>query len=49
MRGYKTPIGVADWTTAMTTALPEELSSSLPSIEELEAELSDPPATAADQ
>ncbi len=33
----------------MTTALPEELSSSLPSIEELEAELSDPPVTAADQ
>lgn len=49
VRGYKTPIGVADWTTALTTALPEELSSSLPSIEELEAELSDPPATAADQ
>lgn len=49
VRGYKTPIGVADWTTAMTTALPEELSSSLPSIEELEAELSDPPAGAADQ
>jgi predicted nuclease of restriction endonuclease-like (RecB) superfamily len=49
VRGYKTPIGVADWTTALTTALPEELSSSLPSIEELEAELSDPPATAADR
>ncbi len=49
VRGYQTPIGVADWTTAITTAIPEELSSSLPSIEELEAELSDPPATAADQ
>ena len=49
VRGYKTPIGIADWTTALTTALPEELSSSLPSIEELEAELSDPPAGAADQ
>jgi hypothetical protein len=48
LRGYSTPIGVADWTSALTTALPEELSSSLPSIEELEAELSDPPATAAD-
>src|SRR5664279_5193039 len=43
LRGYSTPIGVADWTTAMTTALPEELSSSLPSIAELEAELSEPP------
>lgn len=42
LRGYSTPIGVADWTTAITTALPEELASSLPSIEEIEAELSDP-------
>lgn len=49
LRGYRTPIGVAEWTTAITSALPDELSSSLPSIEELEAELSDPPATAADQ
>jgi len=42
LRGYNTPIGVADWTTAITTALPEDLASSLPSIEEIEAELSDP-------
>jgi len=49
VRGYKTPIGIADWTTALTTALPEELAATLPSIEELEAELSDPPATAADR
>ena len=49
LRGYSTPIGVAEWTTAIRSALPEELSSSLPSIEELEAELSDPPVTAADQ
>ncbi|HEY5848229.1 MAG TPA: PDDEXK nuclease domain-containing protein [Microlunatus sp.] len=42
LRGYNTPIGVADWSTAITTALPEELASSLPSIEEIEAELSDP-------
>jgi len=34
---------VAEWTTAITTALPEEFSSSLPSIAELEAELSEPP------
>ena len=43
LRGYSTPIGVAEWTTAITTALPEEFSSSLPSIAELEAELSEPP------
>jgi len=41
LRGYNTPIGVADWTTAITTALPEDLASSLPSIEEIEPELSD--------
>ena len=49
LRGYSTPIGVAEWTTAIKSALPDELSSSLPSIEELEAELSDPWVTAADQ
>lgn len=42
LRGYNTPIGVADWTTVITTALPADLASSLPSIEEIEAELSDP-------
>jgi hypothetical protein len=49
LRGYSTPIGVAEWTTANTSALPEELSSSLPSVEELEAELSAPPAAGADE
>jgi predicted nuclease of restriction endonuclease-like (RecB) superfamily len=39
LRGYSSPIGVAEWTTAITTALPEEFTSSLPSIAELEAEL----------
>ena len=34
------PIGVADWKTAITDSLPEELASNLPSIETLEAELS---------
>jgi len=43
LHGFSTPIGVAEWTTAITTALPEEFASSLPSIEELEAELSEPP------
>jgi predicted nuclease of restriction endonuclease-like (RecB) superfamily len=49
LRGYNTPIGVADWTTAITTALPQDLASSLPSIQEIEAELSDPaPSTTED-
>lgn len=42
LRGYSTPIGVADWTTAITTSLPDDLAATLPSIEQLEAELSDP-------
>jgi len=49
LRGYSSPIGVSDWTTAITTALPEDLASSLPSIEEIEAELSDPDAGTTDQ
>jgi predicted nuclease of restriction endonuclease-like (RecB) superfamily len=43
LRGYRAPIGVAEWTTAITTSLPDELSSSLPSIAELESELADAP------
>jgi len=42
LRGYSAPIGVAEWTTAITTSLPDELSSSLPSIAELESELAPP-------
>lgn len=41
LRGYTAPIGVAEWTTAITSSLPTDLASSLPSIEELEAELAD--------
>ena len=33
------PIGVADWETQILSSVPEELRSSLPSVEELEAEL----------
>jgi predicted nuclease of restriction endonuclease-like (RecB) superfamily len=40
LRGYRAPIGVAEWTTAITTSLPDEFSSSLPSVAELESELS---------
>ena len=42
LRGYHAPIGIAEWTTAITTSLPEALSGSLPTIEQLEAELADP-------
>lgn len=40
LRNMSAPIGVADWTEAITTSLPAELTESLPSIEDLEAELS---------
>lgn len=39
LRDVKAPIGVAEWATAITTSLPDELRGSLPSIEELESEL----------
>ena len=39
LAGYKNPIGVAEWKNQMVKALPEELRSSLPSIEEIEKEL----------
>jgi predicted nuclease of restriction endonuclease-like (RecB) superfamily len=39
LRGYTAPIGVAEWKTAITEHLPAELESSLPTVEELEAEL----------
>lgn len=48
LRGYATPIGVAEWTTELeetltaelTTELPAELSARLPTVADLEAELS---------
>lgn len=43
LRGYNAPIGIAEWTTAITTSLPDELSGTLPTIEELEAELTTTP------
>ncbi len=39
LAGYQNPIGVAEWKNQMAAALPEELKSSLPSIEEIEKEL----------
>lgn len=39
LEGYTNPIGVAGWEEQITKNLPDELKSSLPSIEEIEAEL----------
>lgn len=39
LRGLDQSIAVAEWQTQLTDSLPEELASSLPSIEEIEAEL----------
>jgi predicted nuclease of restriction endonuclease-like (RecB) superfamily len=39
LRGLNKPIGVADWETKLVEQLPEELRGSLPTVEELEAEL----------
>ena len=39
LKGFKAPIGVAEWTDAINSSLPEEFESALPSIAELEAEL----------
>lgn len=39
LRDLRKPIGVAQWETKLTRALPKELKSSLPSIEVIEAEL----------
>ena len=39
MRGFTSPMGVAEWETKLTESLPDELKGSLPSVEEIEAEL----------
>lgn len=39
LAGYQNPIGVAEWKNQLQQAIPEELRSSLPSIEEIEKEL----------
>ncbi len=43
LRNSVGPIGVAEWTTAITTSIPPEIAPSLPTIADLEAELADPP------
>jgi Uncharacterized conserved protein len=37
--GFQKPIGVAEWETRLVESLPEELKGSLPTVEEIEAEL----------
>ncbi|MFN2358913.1 MAG: YhcG family protein [Desulfotignum sp.] len=39
LRGFSKPMSVAQWQTRLTDTLPDELKGSLPSIEEIEAEL----------
>jgi predicted nuclease of restriction endonuclease-like (RecB) superfamily len=39
LRGFDRPIGVAEWETRITKSLPRELKGSLPTVEEIEAEL----------
>ncbi|MEM7127289.1 MAG: PDDEXK nuclease domain-containing protein [Chloroflexota bacterium] len=39
LRGYTQPMGIAEWETQLTQSLPDDLKSSLPSIEEIEREL----------
>jgi predicted nuclease of restriction endonuclease-like (RecB) superfamily len=41
LRGYSAPIGVAEWKTAISESLPAELETSLPTVEEIEAELNE--------
>ena len=40
LRGFRKPIGVAEWDTQIVSTLPRELQGSLPTVEEIEAELS---------
>jgi len=39
LRSFKKPIGVADWETKLVKRLPKELRGSLPTVEEIETEL----------
>jgi predicted nuclease of restriction endonuclease-like (RecB) superfamily len=41
LAGYTKPIGVAQWERQITKTLPEDLKSSLPSVDEIEAELAE--------
>jgi predicted nuclease of restriction endonuclease-like (RecB) superfamily len=39
LAGYTNPIGVADWKNQLTEAIPDDLKSSLPTVEEIEKEM----------
>ncbi len=41
LRNVATPIGVADWQARISESLPDDLKGSLPTVEQIEAELSD--------
>ena len=41
LTGFNRPIGVADWKVQLTETLPKELKGSLPTVEEIEAELAE--------
>jgi hypothetical protein len=43
LRNLKRPIGVAEWETKLVEELPKALKGSLPTVEEIEAELSSDP------
>jgi predicted nuclease of restriction endonuclease-like (RecB) superfamily len=43
LRGYHSPIGVAEWATELETSMPADLAPGLPTIDELEAELAEAP------
>ena len=43
LRGYNSPIGVAEWATELEESMPAELAGGLPTIDELEAEMGDGP------
>jgi len=40
LRGLRKPVGVAEWETKIVASLPADLKDGLPSVEEIEAELS---------
>ena len=40
LRGLRKPVGVADWETKIVASLPADLKDGLPTVEEIEAELS---------
>ena len=39
LSGYKNPIGVADWQNELAAVMPDDIMSSLPTIEEIEREI----------